>query len=117
MRFLISVAAVAILALMGLAGCNSMDKGGANNSAATVHPTNTTTPQPPATASNDGARRVTTVELNDALSKGEAIVVDVRGDAAYKQAHIKGAIMIPSNEVANHLSELPHDKLIVTYCS
>ncbi|MDX6693613.1 MAG: hypothetical protein QOF02_1216 [Blastocatellia bacterium] len=116
MRFPVSLAAVVILALMGLAGCNSKDKAGANNSAATTRTTNATT-QPPATASNDGARRITTVELNEALNKGEAIVVDVRGDAAYKLAHIKGAIMIPSNEVANHLSELPHDKMIVTYCS
>ncbi|HEY0408370.1 MAG TPA: rhodanese-like domain-containing protein [Pyrinomonadaceae bacterium] len=116
MRLLVSLAALVILALMGLAGCNSKDKAGANNSAATIHTTSTTT-QPPATASSDGARRITTVELNEALGKGEAIVIDVRGDAAYKQAHIKGAIMIPSNEVANHLSELPHDKMIVTYCS
>jgi hypothetical protein len=119
MRFRVSLAAVVMLALMGLAGCNSKDKVGANDRAATARTTGATQQQPqqPVTAPSDGARRITTVELNDALSKGEAVVIDVRNDAAYKQAHIKGAILIPSNEVLNHLSELPHDKMIVTYCS
>lgn len=120
MRLLVSLSAIVILALLALAGCNSKDKPGANSGTA-AHTTGTTVQQPqpqqPVTAPGDSARRITTVELNDALNKGEAIVVDVRGDAAFKQSHIKGAIVIPSNEIANHLSELPHDKLIVTYCS
>jgi rhodanese-related sulfurtransferase len=65
----------------------------------------------------DGVKRVTTVEVRDALSKGTAIVIDVRGDSVYKQSHIKGSISIPENQIATRLSELPRDKMIVTYCS
>ena len=113
MRFLISLSAVVILALLALAGCNSKDKVGANQSATA----RTTQQQPPPNTPRDGAPRITTVELNEALSSGRAIVVDVRNDAAFKTAHIKGAILIPSSEVDKHLTELPRDKMIVTYCS
>jgi rhodanese-related sulfurtransferase len=65
----------------------------------------------------DGVKRITTVELRDALEKGTAIVVDVRGATFYKQNHIKGSISIPEDQIAEHLKELPRDKLIVTYCS
>ena len=70
-------------------------------------------PLPP----NDGIRRVTVQELQDLLAKGQAVVVDVRNQAAYDQGHIKGAKLIPMTEIQNHLSELPKDKTIVTYCS
>ena len=62
-------------------------------------------------------RRVTTVELRDALASGEAIVIDVRSEAAFKEGHIKGARFIPFSEIAGKIDELPKDKLIVTYCS
>jgi predicted sulfurtransferase len=116
MRVLITLSA--IIALMALAGCNSTDKV-SNTGAATTRSANTTTAQQQQ-AQNvpaDGARRITTFELNEALNRGEAIVVDVRNDAAYRQARIKGAILIPVSEIANRLNELPRDKMIVTYCS
>jgi 3-mercaptopyruvate sulfurtransferase SseA len=65
----------------------------------------------------DGARRVTTVELEDMLKNGQAIVVDVRNQASYDLGHIPGAKLIPAGEILNHLNELPRDKTIVTYCS
>ena len=65
----------------------------------------------------DGARRVTTVELEDMLKKGQAIVVDVRNQASYDLGHIPGAKLIPAGEILNHVNELPRDKTIVTYCS
>jgi 3-mercaptopyruvate sulfurtransferase SseA len=114
MRFLVRWSAV-IMALVALAGCNSNDKvARQTNAQGTANAASRTGPQP---ASNDGARRVTTVELEDALNKGEAIVVDVRNDAAYKQGHVKGALLIPVSEVAQRINELPRDKMIVTYCS
>ena len=118
MRVLITLSVV--IALMALAGCNSKDKVSNSNSGAAPTSSTRTTNGPQQQAQNvpgDGVRRITTFELNEALNKGEAIVVDVRNDAAYRQARIKGAILIPVSEVANHLSELPRDKMIVTYCS
>jgi len=70
--------------------------------------------QPPP---NDGIRRVTVHEVQDLLAKGQAVIIDVRNQAAFDQGHIKGARLIPVTEIQNHLSELPKDKTIVTYCS
>jgi predicted sulfurtransferase len=66
---------------------------------------------------NDGVRRVTTTELRDMLAKHEAVVIDVRTEPAYQLSHIQGAKLIPFPEIANRIGELPHDKLVVTYCS
>jgi 3-mercaptopyruvate sulfurtransferase SseA len=65
----------------------------------------------------DGARRVTANELDTMVKNGQAIVVDVRNQAAYDTGHIPGAKLIPAGEILNHLSELPRDKMIITYCS
>ena len=68
-------------------------------------------------AAGDGARRITPDELREALKKGKAILIDVRGAESYKAGHIKGARLIPANEIGSRLNELPKDKLIATYCS
>jgi predicted sulfurtransferase len=69
--------------------------------------------QPP----NDGIRRITVQEAQDLLIRNQAVMIDVRNQAAYDSGHIKGAKLIPINEIQNHTSELPKDKTIVTYCS
>jgi rhodanese-related sulfurtransferase len=51
------------------------------------------------------------------LAKHEAVVIDVRTEPAYQLSHIQGAKLIPFPEIANRIGELPHDKLVVTYCS
>ena len=110
---LISLFLAALVLGILLIACNSKDanklKGQLVNGASPAP----TAPAPP----NDGVRRLTPVELRDALAKNEAIVIDVRSEAAYKEGHIKGARFIPTNEVLAKSGELPHDKLIVTYCS
>jgi 3-mercaptopyruvate sulfurtransferase SseA len=65
----------------------------------------------------DGARRITPAELRDLIKKGEAILIDVRSEEAYKAGHIKGARLIPASEIGNRVDELPRNKLIATYCS
>ena len=122
MRLLYSLSAAVLLAVLVLAACNSTENKGnkagdsrnsSNNSAARV-------PTPPPSghvAPSDGVKRVTTIETRDAVEKGEAIIVDVRGDAAYNQSHIKGSISVPGDQVEARLDQLPRDKMIVTYCS
>jgi len=46
---------------------------------------------------------------------GEAVLVDVRSQATYEQAHIAGAISIPSDEILDRYRELPTNQLIVFY--
>ena len=88
------------------AACNAVD-----------HVATKPIPQGPETVYADGARRVTIEELEAMLKDGTAIVIDVRNQAAYDQGHIPGSRLIPAGEILNHISELPRDKTIVTYCS
>ncbi len=45
------------------------------------------------------------------------IILDVRnGSPAMKQQKILGSLEIPEAELANRLTELPKDKIIVVYC-
>jgi hypothetical protein len=71
----------------------------------------------PQTLGADGIRRVTTDELRAALKQGKAVLVDVRGEGAYRAGHIKGALLMPINEIGSRYGELPKNKLIATYCS
>jgi rhodanese-related sulfurtransferase len=63
------------------------------------------------------ARRVTPAEVKDEVARNNVLIIDVRGEAAYKQGHIKGAIQIPATEILAHVDELPRNKLIATYCA
>ena len=115
MRLLLSLSVAAVLAVLTLAACNSSETKG--NKAGGNSAVSSSAATPGHIAPSDGVKRVTTIELRDALAKGTAIVIDVRGDVAYKQNHIKGSISIPEDQVKARLKELPPDKMIVTYCS
>lgn len=67
--------------------------------------------------SSDGARRIKPEEARELLGKDKAVLVDVRGEAAYKAGHVKGALNIPFSDIRARARELPHDKMIITYCS
>lgn len=108
MRIFLSLAAFALLALGVLTACNSAELPARTS----TNPAVAAAPQ-----AADGVRRVTVTELKDLLAKNEAVVIDVRNAAAFDAGHIKGSKLIPEAELANHVSELPKDKLIVTYCS
>lgn len=110
MRPIVSLFTIGILGLLVLAGCNSAELKTSKGSP--LAPAS-----PVAQAPADGARRVTLAELKDLLAKDEAVVIDVRNEASYNSAHIKGSKLIPEAEVVKRSDELPKDKLIVTYCS
>lgn len=114
MRFRLSITTSLIIALLTLTACNSRDGGNRQ----TVNRTAATTPPALAQATpDDGVRRVTVLELRDALDKGEAVAVDVRGEVEYKLGHIRGARVVPLGLIAQQIKDLPRDKLIVTYCA
>ena len=73
----------------------------------------------PSVAQNpaEKARRINAEDLHDLWEKGKVLIIDTRSEPAYKQDHIKGAILIPAGDVGNHIDELPRDKMIVTYCT
>ena len=93
MRRIISVTALAVVALAALAAAAGA--------------------RPP----DDGVRRVTPAEALAAVEKGQAVIVDVRGEDSFKAGHIKGALWIPVGDIASRAGELPRGKMIITYCS
>ena len=63
------------------------------------------------------APRISVADAKKALDAGKAILVDVRAAMSYEQEHAKGAISLPTHEVAARMSELPKDKQIIAYCT
>ena len=116
MRLLISFA-LASLAMLALIACNSGDS--PNRVASSSTPATPAKPKvaPTAGVPADGVRRITTVELQDLINKGQAYVVDVRTQPSYNLGHVRGAKLIPHTQIAERAKELPRDKTIVTYCS
>jgi 3-mercaptopyruvate sulfurtransferase SseA len=100
-----------LFAFVFFAGCNGDEPG------SKVAQNNSNAQKAPETTYADGARRITTIELNDLIKNNAAFVVDVRNEASFNAGHIPGAKLIPAGEILNHVNELPKDKLIVTYCS
>lgn len=74
-------------------------------------------PPPQSPEPGDGVRRITATEAHEAWLKGNAIIVDVRNEVVYQTGHIKGAILIPADQIASQLNKLPRDKMIITYCT
>ena len=109
MRLKLVFGLIILAGLAVLAACNAVDHV-ANSKAKPVS-------QGVETVYADGARRVTIDEMEAMVKDGTAIVIDVRNQAAYDQGHIPGSRLIPAGEIVNHISELPRDKTIVTYCS
>ncbi|HEV8587300.1 MAG TPA: rhodanese-like domain-containing protein [Pyrinomonadaceae bacterium] len=65
----------------------------------------------------DSARRITADELHKMWEENKVFIVDTRNDAAYKQGHIRGAVLIPAGEFATRVNEVPKGKFIATYCT
>ena len=110
MRLILSFFVIGLLGALVQSGCNSAEQKNKNSAPVAVV-------SPGAPAPSDGARRITTKELQDLLARNEAVVIDVRNEASYNAGHIRGARLIPEAEILNHVNELPKNKLIVTYCS
>ena len=107
MRLKFIFCVIVLAAALVFAACNAVDHVANSN----------TKPVGPETVYADGARRVSIEELEGMMKDGTAVVIDVRNQAAYDLGHIPGSRLIPAGEILNHISELPRDKTIVTYCS
>jgi rhodanese-related sulfurtransferase/DNA-binding HxlR family transcriptional regulator len=55
-------------------------------------------------------------ELIARLSRGDAVLVDVRPSEEYEAGHIDGARSIPIDELEQRLAELPADREVIAYC-
>ena len=72
---------------------------------------------PQAAPTQETARRISALEANLALAKGQAVLVDVRPKEAYDASHAQGALSIPLSDIGSRAAELPKDKLVITYCT
>jgi 3-mercaptopyruvate sulfurtransferase SseA len=50
------------------------------------------------------------------LSRGDAVLVDVRPAQEYEAGHISGARSIPIDELERRLAELPEHHEVIAYC-
>lgn len=55
-------------------------------------------------------------DLQRLLSRGKAVLVDVRPAIEFEHGHIRGAISLPVDELEARVKSLPRSKLIVAYC-
>lgn len=55
-------------------------------------------------------------ELLEQAARGEIVVIDVRPQTEYSQAHLPYAISLPLAELRQRITELPVDKPVVAYC-
>ena len=135
MRLYVSLAASIVIALAVLTACNSNEpnksQGGSTASESSARSNGSSssstrapgafassTPNPAALTPLGGEpARITPAEVKNELARNNAFIVDVRGEAAYKEGHIKGAVLIPATEILEHTNELPRNKLIITYCA
>ena len=66
------------------------------------------------------ATRVTVDEVKERMERGEQFTfLDTRNPVAWGESDVKlpGAIRVPANEVEQHLSEIPRDRVVITYCT
>lgn len=64
----------------------------------------------------DGARPVTFDEFDALAGDPGVVLVDVRPASEYAAGHVAGAVNIPVAELAQRMTELPHDARVVAYC-
>lgn len=65
-----------------------------------------------------GARNINSDEVKALLSRNKNVfLLDVRTPEEYRQAHLKGAVLIPINEVERRLAEVPRNRPVIIYCA
>ena len=66
------------------------------------------------------ATRVTVDEVKERMERGEQFAfVDTRNPKAWSEAETKlpGAIRVPAEGTEEHISEIPRDRAVITYCT
>ncbi len=61
-------------------------------------------------------QRISVDDLQERMSKGEVLLLDVRPEVEFQAGHLPGAVSISLDELEQRMGELPADRLIVAYC-
>lgn len=66
--------------------------------------------------SKDDLEPISREELLKRVNLGEVTVIDVRPEIEYESGHLPCAINMPSENIQNHLDQLPQEKEVIAYC-
>ena len=102
---------VILLSVPLLAGCDSSNRSSVDSSR---------TPSAPVAYDDHAMTAIPRINPSDAdflVKQGQAIIIDVRAEPAYRAQHIKGSTSLPEAQVLPRLNTLPRDKKIITYCT
>ena len=69
------------------------------------------------TAHARDAELIPAATAREGQQSGAALIVDVRDPGEYAEGHVAGAMNVPLGHLQERLAELPHDRLVVTYCN
>ena len=106
-KLFILLAALILLAT-AVTGCNSREiKASAKTNA----------PAAQSATPTDDIKRISIPDARAAFDADRAVIIDVRGESAFKAGHIKGSTLIAYVDIAARAGELPKDKTIILYCS
>jgi 3-mercaptopyruvate sulfurtransferase SseA len=108
-----------VLGLAGLlfaAACTDPAHPIAVNSAASK-PAAPAAPAEHAHSEEDDAPRISLADAKKAFDAGQAVIIDVRDEMAYKAEHIKGSLNIPTAQLDAKANTIPKGKKIIAYCS
>lgn len=65
-----------------------------------------------------GPANVTSTQASSLLAKNNKVVlVDVRTPEEYRQAHLRGSLLIPLGELNRRAQEIPRDRPVLVYCA
>ena len=59
---------------------------------------------------------VTPEQTRTALQAGDAVLVDVRRREEWEELRIPGAVLVPLDELAESLEDIPHDRDVYIHC-
>ena len=63
-------------------------------------------------------RNISSTQAKALLARDKKVVLlDVRTPEEYREAHLKGALLIPLGELEKRVREVPRDRPILVYCS
>ena len=59
----------------------------------------------------------TSVEAKQLIDKGAVFLLDVRTPEEYRQGHLRGAVLIPVDQVEKRVGEIPRKRPVLVYCA
>ncbi|MCY7375382.1 MAG: rhodanese-like domain-containing protein [Pyrinomonadaceae bacterium] len=117
MKKILSLSALLTIALLIGTACQTASTANTTANNANKALPNNTAPKADEHGHTDDAPRISLADAKKDFDAGNAIFVDTRDEAAYKNEHIKGAVNISMNAVEAKYKELPTGKKIIAYCS